>query len=106
MSGAGMSIDVAADGAFTLRYRGCSLRGNLRVGDGGIYTVTAGLEATSCTSSQWQGGTYEGVALVYPLTTGGWHMVFALSINNGVDGDDIVALGLRPPLAAQGAIPP
>ena len=95
MSGVGLSVDVAADGAFTLRYRGCSLRGNLRVGDGGIYTVTAGLEATSCASSQWQGYTYEGVALAYPLTTGGWQMVFALSINNGVDGDDIVALGRR-----------
>ena len=93
--GIGMSVDVAADGAFALRYRGCSLRGNLRVGDRGMYTATARLEATSCMSSPWQGATYEGVALAYPLTTGGWQMVFALSINNGVDGDDMVALGRR-----------
>lgn len=71
VSGGALSVDVAADGALALRYRGCSLRGNLRVGDGGIYTVTAGLEPTSCTDSQWQGGTYEGAALVYPLATGG-----------------------------------
>ncbi len=96
-SGVALSVDVTADGAFTLRYRGCSLRGNLNVGNGGIYTysVQAGLEATSCASSQWQGYTYEGVALAYPLATGGWQMVFALSINNGVGGDDIVAVGRR-----------
>jgi hypothetical protein len=93
--GVGMSLDVAADGALTVRYRGCSLRGNLRVGDGGIYTVTAGLEPTSCIGSQWHGYTYEGVALAYPLAPGGWQMVFALSVNNGVDSDDMLALGRR-----------
>ena len=93
--GFGMSLDVAADGALTVRYRDCSLRGSLRVGDGGIYTVTAGLEPTSCTGSMWRGYTYEGVALAYPLTTGGWQMVFALSVNNGVDSDEMLALGRR-----------
>lgn len=93
--GVSMSLDVAADGALSVRYRGCSLRGNLRVGDGGVYTVTAGLEPTSCTGSQWHGNRYEGVALAYPLATGGWQMVFALSVNNGVDFDEILALGRR-----------
>jgi hypothetical protein len=93
--GVSMSLDVAGDGAFTANYRGCSLRGNLRVGDGGVYTVTAGLEPTSCIGSQWHGFTYEGVALAYPLATGGWQMVFALSVNNGVDFDDMVTLGRR-----------
>lgn len=93
--GVSMSLDVAADGALTVRYRGCSLRGNLRVGDGGVYRVTAGLEPTSCTGSQWHGSTYEGVALTYPLATGGWQMVFALSVSNGVDFEDVLALGRR-----------
>jgi hypothetical protein len=35
------------------------------------------------------------VALAYPLATGGWQMLFALSTNNGVDADDMVALGRR-----------
>lgn len=94
-SGVGMSLDVAADGALTVRYRGCSLRGNMRVGDGGLYTVTAWLEPTSCTGSQWNGYPYEGVALAYPVTTGGWQIVLALSINNGVDFDEMLALGRR-----------
>jgi hypothetical protein len=93
--GVSMSLDVAADGALTVQYRGCSLKGNLRVGDGGVYTVRAGLEPTSCTGSLWQGNTYEGVALAYPLTTGGWQLVFALSVNNGIDSDEILALGRR-----------
>jgi len=95
VDGVTVSVDVAADGTFGLRYDSCTYRGNLRVGDGGIYTVTAGLEPLSCASSQWQGGTYEGVALAYPLTTGGWQMVFALSIGNGVDFSEILALGRR-----------
>ena len=93
--GVGMSLDVAADGALTVRYRDCSLRGNMRVGDGGLYTVTAVLEPTSCTDSQWSGYPYEGVALAYPLTTGGWQIVLALSINNGVDFDEMLAVGRR-----------
>jgi hypothetical protein len=93
--GVGVSIDVAVDGALKLRYRGCSLIGNLRTGNGGIYTVTAWLEPTSCTYSDWSGYTYEGVALAYPLATGGWQMVFALSVNNGVDSDEVLALGRR-----------
>lgn len=93
--GVSMSLDVAADGALAVSYRGCSLRGNLRVGDGGLYTVTVGLEPASCTGSQWRGYTYEGVALAYPLTTGGWQMVLALSVNNGVDADEMLALGRR-----------
>jgi hypothetical protein len=93
--GVSMSLDVAADGALTVRYRGCSWKGNLRVGDGGLYTVTAGLEPSSCIGSQWHGYTYEGVALAYPLATGGWQMVFALSVNNGIDSDDLLALGRR-----------
>lgn len=95
VSRVGISLDVAADGALTLSYRGCSLRGNLRVGDGGIYTVTARHEPTSCTSSWTHGLTYEGVALAYPLATGGWQMVFALLTNNGVDFDDMLAIGRR-----------
>jgi hypothetical protein len=93
--GVSMSLDVAADGALAVRYRGCSMRGKLRVSDGGIYTGTAGLEPTSCTGSQWRGYNYEGVALAYPLTTGGWQMVFAMSANNGVDSDEMLALGRR-----------
>ena len=93
--GVDMSLDVAADGTFTVHYRGCSMRGNLRVGNGGMYTVTAGFEPTSCTDSQWHGYTYEGVALAYPLTTGQWQLVFALSINNGVDFDEMLAIGRR-----------
>jgi hypothetical protein len=93
--GAGMSVDVAGSGTLELRYRGCSLHGNLRVADGGLYAVTAALDPASCTGSQWSGYTYEGVALVYPLASGGWQMLFALSTNNGVDGDNMVALGRR-----------
>lgn len=95
VSRVGMSIDVAADGSLTLSYRGCALRGNLRVGDGGIYTVTARHEPTSCTSSWAHGWPYEGVALAYPLATGGWQMVFALSTNNGFDSDQMLAIGRR-----------
>ena len=93
--GISMSLDVAADGAFTVNYRGCSWTGHLRVGEGGLYTVTAGLGTTSCTGSQWQGFPYEGVAVAYPLATGGWQMVLALSTNNGIDFDEILALGRR-----------
>jgi hypothetical protein len=99
-----MSLDVAADGAFTGRYLSCSLKGNLRVGDGGLYTVSAAYEPGPCANSGLP--PFEGVALIYPLATGGRQMVFAVTTNNGVDSNNIVALGLRPPLVAQGAIPP
>lgn len=93
VSRVGMSLDVAADGALTLSYRGCTLKGDLRVGDGGLYTVTTLHEPASCTNSI--GVPYEGVALAYPLATGGWQMLFTLSANNGVDFDDILAIGRR-----------
>lgn len=95
VSRVGMSLDVATDGALTLRYGGCSLKGNLRVGDGGIYTATAQHEPASCTNSNFFGLLYEGVALAYPLATGGWQMVFAVTTNNGVDFDEMLAIGRR-----------
>jgi hypothetical protein len=91
----GMSLDVAADGALTLRYRGCTLNGNLQVADGGLYKVTARHEATSCTSSWAHDMTYDGLALAYPLATGSWQMVVSLTVNNGFDFDDMLAIGRR-----------
>ena len=93
--GASTFLDVAADGAFTVRDQGCSLRGNLRVHDGGLYTVTAEFEPTSCTSSPFHPFRFDGLALVYPLATGGWQMVFAMSTDNGIDPYQLVAIGRR-----------
>jgi len=67
--GDSMSLDVAADGAFTGRYLSCSLKGNLRVGDGGLYTVSAAYEPGPCDNSGLP--PFEGVALIYFLETGG-----------------------------------
>ena len=94
-SGVGMSLDVAADGALTLGYRGCSMKGNLRVGDGGVYTVTAWHDPAPCANWWTLNLPYEGVAVAYPLATGGWQLVFAISTNNGVDSDEVLALGRR-----------
>jgi hypothetical protein len=91
-AGNGISLDVAANGALTLSYPGCSLTGNLRVGDGGTYSVTAQEDRTSC-SNPWSDGVgYEGVALTYPLATGGWQFVIALTSGAG---DELVAIGRR-----------
>jgi hypothetical protein len=93
--GTDMALDVAANGAFTLRYRGCTLNGALRVADGGLYAATARHDQASCTGFWAHDLPYEGVVLAYPLASGAWQMVVALSTNNGVDFDELLAIGRR-----------
>lgn len=89
------TFEVASDGSVAIRWYDCTLSGTIRPRQGAIFDLTARQDPTSCVNSWAHDLPYAGIALTYPLESGGWQLLVRLETSNGIDFSSLIGLGRR-----------